>query len=187
MAQQKGISPLMVNVAEKDQTQQLRAYMDTILSMGDKTEVIPIIQPGPGMEYELTTAIKKLSLAEKPKIAFLQGHGEPPPDASIEVLQQLSVLYEIEPYTINDTSDIPGYYKTVVMIDPQDSIPTRDFQKLDKYLSLGGRMFLSYSLLESNIQAQYLGVLPDIGIKGWLAGKGINLNENYVIDASCGW
>ncbi len=185
-AQQEGISPLSVNVSEKDQVQQLRAYMGAVLTMGDKKEVIPVISPGPGMEYALTTAIKKISVTEKPKIAFLQGHGEPPVNASVEVLQQLSVLYDIEPYTINDTSDIPSYYRTIVLIDPKDTIPARDFARLDKYLSLGGRMYIAYNPLESNIQSQYLGPLPDIGLKGWLAGKGININDKYVIDASCG-
>lgn len=185
-AQQKGISPVMVNVTEKDQVKQLRAYLGAVLQMGEKTEIIPMVQPGGGMEYSLTTAIKKISVTDKPKIAFLQGHGEPSPNASVQVLQQLSVLYDLEPLTITDTADIPSYIKTIAIINPTDTFPQSHFAKLDKYLSTGGSIYLAYSNLQTDLQSQYLSALPDIGIMGWLADKGITMNNQYVIDANCG-
>lgn len=185
-AQQKGISPVMVNVTEKDQVKQLRAYLGAVLQMGEKTEIIPMIQPGAGMEYSLTTSIKKISVVDKPKVAFLQGHGEPSPTASVQVLQQLSVLYDVEPLTITDTADIPAFYKTIAIVNPTDTFPQGDFAKLDKYLSTGGSIYLAYSNLQTDLQSQYLSSLPDIGIMGWLADKGITMNNQYVIDANCG-
>jgi len=185
-AQEKGISPIMVNVTEKDQVKQMRAYMGAVLQTGEKTEIIPMIQPGAGMEYSLTTSLKKISVTDKPKVAFLQGHGEPSPNASIQVLQQLSVLYDVEPLTITDTTEIPAYYKAVVIIAPTDTIPPNHFAKLDKYLSMGGGIYLAYCNLQSDLQSQYLSELPDIGIKGWLADKGITMNNQYVIDAKSG-
>lgn len=185
-AQQKGISPVMVNVTEKDQVKQMRAYLGAVLQMGEKTEIIPMIQPGAGMEYSLTTSIKKISVMDKPKIAFLQGHGEPSPNASVQVLQQLAVLYDVEPYSITDTADIPAYFKTIAIINPTDTFPDSDFAKLDTYLSTGGAIYLAYSNLQTSLQSQYLNTLPDIGIMGWLADKGITMNNQYVIDANCG-
>ncbi len=185
-AQQKGINPVMINVTEKDQVKQMRAYLGAALQMGDKTEIIPMIQPGAGMEYSLTTAIKKISVLDKPKVAFLQGHGEPSPNASVQVLQQLSVLYDVEPYNITDTSDIPVYFKTLAIVNPIDTFPSSHFAKLDKYLSTGGSIYLAYSNLQSDLQSQSLNALPDIGIMGWLADKGITMNNQYVIDANCG-
>ncbi len=185
-AQQKGISPVMVNITEKDQVKQMRAYLGAVLQMGDKTEIIPMIQPGAGMEYSLTTSIKKISVLDKPKVAFLQGHGEPSPNASVQVLQQLSVLYDIEPLTITDTTDIPAFYKTIAIINPTDTFPQSEFEKLDKYLNTGGSIYLAYSNLQTDLQSQYLNTLPDIGVMGWLADKGITMNNQYVIDANCG-
>jgi gliding-associated putative ABC transporter substrate-binding component GldG len=185
-AQQAGISPIMVNVRERDQVKQMRAYMGAILQMGEKKEVIPVIQPGTGMEYALTTAIKKLSVTDKPKIAFLQGDGEPPINASAQLMQQLSVLYDAEPYTITDTAEIPSYYKTVAIIDPKDTIPESHFRKIDQYLARGGGIYLAFNNLQGNLQQGYLGTAPDIGIKTWLLEKGITVNDFYVIDANCG-
>jgi len=76
-AAQNGIQPVVINVREKDQMQQQRAYMGAVLSMDERKEIIPLVQPGLAMEYTLSTAIKKLSVIEKPAIGFLTGNGEP--------------------------------------------------------------------------------------------------------------
>jgi len=185
-AQQAGISPIMVNVRERDQVKQMRAYMGAILQMGEKKEVIPVIQPGSGMEYSLTTSIKKLSVTDKPKIGFLQGHGEPSINASTQLLQQLRVLYDPESYTITDTANIPTYLKTIAIIDPKDTIPESHFRKLDQYLASGGGIYLAFSNLQGNLNQAFLEVGPDIGIKSWLSNKGITINDFYVVDANCG-
>ncbi len=185
-AQQAGISPIMVNVRERDQVKQMRAYMGVIMQQGEEKEVIPVIQPGTGMEYALTTAIKKLSVEDKPRIAFLQGHGEPSPNASMQLLEQLSVLYDVEPYTITDTAGIPSYYRTVAIIAPNDTFPRSHLDKLDQYLAQGGNIYLAYNTLQANLNQAYLQESIDIGLKTWLSEKGITINDFYVIDANCG-
>src|SRR5690625_7267793 len=95
----------MVNVNQKDQASQMRAYMGAVLQMGEKREVIPMVQPGGGIEYELTTAIKKQAVDETPKIAFLQGHGEPDREAMGHVKEMQSVLYDQEEYTMGDLTE----------------------------------------------------------------------------------
>ena len=43
-AQQAGIRPIMINVRERDQLKQQRAYLGAIVQMGDKKDVIPFFQ-----------------------------------------------------------------------------------------------------------------------------------------------
>ena len=57
-AVKNGIQPVMINVREKDQVKQQKAFMGAAVSMGDGKEIIPFFQPGAAMEYALTTAIK---------------------------------------------------------------------------------------------------------------------------------
>ncbi|MFT7159020.1 MAG: gliding-associated putative ABC transporter substrate-binding component GldG [Bacteroidia bacterium] len=185
-AQQNGIQPIMVNVQEKDQVQQLRAYMGAVLMMGDQKEMIPLIQPGVSMEYDLTTSIKKISVADKPKIALLQGHGEPGLQEVAQLAQQLSVLYGFEPYTISGTEEIPTFYKAVVIINPIDTIPGSHFGKLDNFIAQGGNIFLSYTNLKPELQQGRLGISGETGFTGWLANKGINMGRQYVIDDNSG-
>lgn len=185
-AQQAGISPIIVNVTDKDQVQQLKAYMGALLIMGDRKEIIPVIQPGVDMEYGLTTAVKKLAVTDKPKIAFLQGHGEPVLQEVVQLAQQLTVLYDIEPFQLSDTSTIPSYYRAVLMIRPTDTIPAYDLAKIDQFLAGGGSFFLSYGNLNGDLSSGYLSQAPNIGITDWLRSKGINMGNQFIVDTECG-
>jgi len=64
--QQNGISPIMINVREKDQMTQQKAYLGALIQLSDRKEVIPFIQPGAAMEYALSSNIKKLAVTDKP-------------------------------------------------------------------------------------------------------------------------
>ncbi len=185
-AQQNGIQPIVVNVTEKDQVQQLRAYMGAVLMMGDKKEIIQLVQPGVSMEYDLTTSIKKISVEDKPKVALLQGHGEPGIQEVAQLAQQLSVLYDVEPYTIKATEDIPAYFKAVALINPSDTIPASDFDKLDNYMAQGGSVFVAHSNLNGDLSTGMLSVGSDLGLKDWLQTKNIAMGEQFVIDANSG-
>ena len=66
-AAQNGVQPLLINVREKNEVIQKRAFMGAVLKSGDMQEVLPFIQPEGPMEYQLTKAVKKLSKSVKPK------------------------------------------------------------------------------------------------------------------------
>ncbi len=185
-AQEKGIRPVMVNVTQKDQASQLRAYMGATLQMGDKTEVIPLVQPGAGVEYALTTAIKKLSVDEKPKVAFLQGHGEAGSAEMVQVMEQLSVLYDPEDYTITDTTVIPTFYRSIAIINPVDSFPQSHLAQLDQYLNAGGHLFVALSNLQPDLNQGFLSVAPPTGLNEWMKKKGWSLTNDYIVDAASG-
>jgi len=184
-AQQNGVSPVMVNVTERDQVQQLRAYMGAVLKMDDRKEVIPLIQPGAAMEYAITTAIKKVSIADKPKLGLIQGYGEPSIRALPQLMEQLSVLYDVEPFNLRDTSVVPSYYRSLIWIYPKDSVDQYEFAKLDKYLNNGGGLFIAHSNVEGDLQQGLLSNTTDVGLKGWLAGKGLTVDDRFVVDAQC--
>lgn len=183
-AQQQGISPIIINITKSDQVQQMRAYMGAILQMGDKSEVIPVVQPGSSMEYDLTTSIKKLTLVDKPKLGLIQGHGEPSTNGLAQLAQQLSILYDIEPYTITDSTEIPLYFKVLTLIHPTDTISRNDFDKIDRYLESNGKLFVAYSHVGGNVNRGVLSISPNIGLSTWLTTKGIVLESQFIIDAN---
>ncbi len=111
-AMQNGIQPVMINVREKDQMKQQRAYMGAVLSLGERKEIIPVVEPGLAMEYTLSTAIKKLAVVNKPSVGFLQGNGEPSMNELAQVNQELGILYNVEGITITDSTSIPGHIRS---------------------------------------------------------------------------
>ena len=185
-AQQSGIQPVIINVSEKDQVQQLKAYMGAVLMLGDQQEVIPVVQPGVDMEYGLTTAIKKLAVIDKPKVGLIQGHGEPTLQEVVQLYQQLSVLYQFVPLDLNSVAEISSDYKSILIINPSDTISQDHFAKMDKYLSLGGSAFVAYSNVIGDLSTQQMTTANDIGLNGWLTQKGINIGNQFVIDSQSG-
>ena len=184
-AVQNGIRPVMINIREKDQIKQQKAYLGATLSLGDKREVIPFIQPGTGMEYALTTAIKKISVSDKPSIGFIEGHGEASLAELAQVDEQLRVLYNTEEIRLSDTSSIPGKFKTLAWIRPTDSIPPSHFQRMDEFLAKGGRLAIAINRVNGDLQNAF-GSAVTTGLESWLSQKGIVVEDNFVVDAKCG-
>jgi gliding-associated putative ABC transporter substrate-binding component GldG len=184
-AMQAGINPVLINVREKDQVKQQKAYLGAVVTYGDKKEVIPLIQPGSAMEYSLSTSIKKLTVDDKPQIAFLEGHKEASLSSMMQVLQSLSVLYDVEPLNLSNADLNLNKYKTLVIVDPKDTIPPEQLRKLDEFLSLGKNIYIAMNRVDGNLQTAS-GTEVNTGLERWLEEKGIRVNPNFIIDENCG-
>ncbi len=184
-AQQNGISPVMINVRERDQMKQQRAYLGAVIQCGSSKDVIPVIQPGTSMEYALSTSIKKTTVNDKPLIAFLQGNGEQALSAMPEVYQTLAITYGITNVTIDSANGIPDEYKTVVVVAPSDTVKPYVFNYLDVFLARGGRLLLAINAVNGNLNGGN-GIAVNTGFSEWLKLKGVEILPEFVIDISCG-
>ncbi len=179
-----GIQPMVVNVREKDQVKQQKVYLGATLQHGEQSEVIPFIQPGAAMEFALSSAIKKISVTNKPVVGFLQGHGEPDLSAMPQLLEQLSVLYQVEPVTLTDsTYDLAGI-PSLMVVAPTDTFTPVELSYLDRYLSEGGKMLMAVNGVEANTSSMQGSVL-ETGMREWLDKKGLVLGKKFIIDAQC--
>lgn len=184
-AMQSGIQPVVINVRDKDQMKQQKAYLGALIQMGDKKEPIPFMQPGSPMEFALSSAIKKLSVKDKPYVAILKGHGE----AGLSDLQQaaagLMVLNNLEEYEMNDSVPVPDRFTTIAIIDAKDSFPESHLAQLDAFLAKGKNIFISYSRLSADLQSS-MANSKTTGLEQWLKQKNIIIEDQLVIDAQCG-
>lgn len=184
-AAQNGVQPVLVNVREKDQMKQQRAFLGAVVQMNDEKEVIPLIQPGAAMEYALSTNIKKLSVTEKPYVGLLQGHGEPSVAQLPQISNSLGILYNFEDVTLNDSTGIPARYKTVAIVAPTDSFPQTQLNQLDAFLAQGGSLFIAMNRVDGNLQ-NAMGSPITTGLETWLQNKSIQVENSFVTDANCG-
>jgi gliding-associated putative ABC transporter substrate-binding component GldG len=183
-ATNNGIQPVLINVREKDQVKQQKAFLGAVISLGDKQEVIPFIQPGSAMEYALSTAIKKLSITNKPVIGLLAGHGEATAEELGQLNQQLSILYTTQDIRL-DSGNIPETVKTVVVIRPNDTIPPAQLEQINQFLARGGNLLLALNRVNGNLQ-QSFGYAQATGWESWLQQRNILLEDAFVVDAKCG-
>ena len=186
-AAKNGIQPVLINVREKDQAKQQKAYMGAVVQYQDKKEILPFIQPGAAMEYDLSTKIKKLTVTDKPKIGIMQGYGCPNFDKMQAVIRALSVLYDVQPVRFDDSTYTLKQYKTVAIVAPKDSLSPFVFKQLDRYLSEGGKLFVAVNRVEGKLQNYPpMGATLNTGLETWLSNKGLTVENNLVIDAKCG-
>ena len=181
-AMQQGVRPLVVQARERDQFKEQRAYMGAVLQHNGQTEVIAAIQPGAAMEYALSSAVKKIAATDKPRIGFVQGHGEASPQAMPEVLQAMSVMYQPQPVQLSDSALLS--FKTLVIVAPTDTFMPQDLARLDAFLAAGKGVFVALNRVQADLQGGG-GTSLNTGLEAWLAQKGVTANDNFVIDAKC--
>ncbi len=184
-AQQSGIRPVVINVRERDQMKQQKAYLGAILQYGEKKEVIPLIQPGAAMEYDLSSSIKKMTLKQKTQVGFLQGNGEPKLQEMPQLDQQLAIMYDVKQVTVNDTTNIPANLKTLIIVAPKDTIPPIVFTKLDAFLASGGRILVAINRVQGDF-SNAQGKSVTTGLADWLNKKGIKVEDDFIIDVNSG-
>ncbi|MDX2305417.1 MAG: Gldg family protein [Microscillaceae bacterium] len=185
-AVQSGIRPILVEVRDKNAMKQQKAYMGAVLQLGEQKEVLPVLQQGTELEYALTTSIKKLTALDKPSIAFLQGHGEPALQELGQAYQALSVLYTLEPLTLNDSTAISPKYRTIAVVAPRDTLPPNHLRQLDDFLGKGGKILLALNRVDGDLGGQTpTGVALGTGLEPWLAKKGVRVEQKFIIDAAC--
>ncbi len=180
-----GVQPVMINVREKDQMKQQKAYLGAVISMGDRKEVIPFMQPGGPIEYALSSAIKKLSVTNKPKVGILEGYGCAGLSELGQVRQGLEVLYDVQSLHLTDTTGIPEDIRTIAIVRPRDSLPQFVFTQLDAFLKRGGNIFVAINRVKGDLQRAY-GQVLNTGLESWLLSKGISVAPDFVVDVKCG-
>jgi ABC-type uncharacterized transport system involved in gliding motility auxiliary subunit len=126
-----------------------------------------------------------MAIVDKPKVGILQGHREPSLGAIPQLREQLQILYNVEPVRLTDTTNIPADVQALVLVNPKDTISMVEFTKLDRFMDQGGGILVAYDNFVGELNSGFISNPPDIGLKGWLGGKGIILNDQLVIDVNC--
>jgi gliding-associated putative ABC transporter substrate-binding component GldG len=188
-AGQAGVAQIQVQVEEKDQIKAQVAFMGADIQLGENNEAIPMISTTQGLEYKLSSAIKKLSVSEKPVVGFVQGHGEASFGDIWEAKQAIDVLHKTELVRLGDSSVNLDRYHAMAIIDPTDSLSYFEISRLDAFLNRGGRLLLAFNRSHADLTKEQYSHSVSTGLESWLASKGIEVNNNVVTDIMCqqGW
>ncbi len=183
-AQQAGVMELQVQVREDDQFKAQKAYLGAVVQMGEESEVIPAIGQSQGMEYSLSTAIKKLSVKDKPVIGILQGHGEAPLQQLQYAINAMEVLNRVEPVYLTDSTQELLKYEAVAIVAPRDSFPQSHLDQLSQFLSTGKGIFVAINRVGADQSSQW-GVPVNTGLESWLSQWGVEVSNHYIVDLQC--
>lgn len=178
-----GIHPVPLKVREKDQVKVQKVFLGLVIQVGDKSETIPLIQPGIAMEYNLSTLIKRLTIQDKAKIGYITGHGEPVLATLDQMTKELSVLYDLKVINLNRRMDLSDF-KAIIILSPFEEITKREFKRLDNYLGTGGSLFVGIDRV-NGILNHGIGVGVNTNLETWLEEKGILVEDAFIVDRKC--
>jgi gliding motility-associatede transport system auxiliary component len=178
-----GVEPVMINLREKDEMKQQKAYLGAAIYLGSSAEAISFIRPGGAMEYELISAIKKLLVTDKTPIGLVGGQGEPSIEQFEQAIVSLEVMYDLEEISLDSAVD--QEYKTIAIVDPSSSFSEENLKVLDEHLSQGGNIFIALDRVEADMQ-NGRGESVSTGLEIWLGEKGLQISDEMIVDNSCG-
>ena len=175
------IPPVQIQVIESDNVQLKNAYMGVAIQYVDGREAIPVVQDLSTLEYDLTSAIRRLTQDDLPTVGFLTGHGEPNPMQDMQALvQSLSRNYQVQPVAVQDGGLAPRP-EALLVVAPADTLPEAHLRALDAYVMEGGRVALLINRIATNLQMGQATEL-NIGLDPLLNAYGAGLTPNLIMD-----
>ncbi len=183
-AQQQGIPPVDVQVVKEDKFEVKRAYLGLVMMYEDKKETLPVIQNLGSLEYDISSALKRLTTRQKKRIGYTIGHDETDLSTMKDAYQTLSSQYELTPVSLPGTGSIPADLATLLVIAPQKKFNDSSKFQIDQYLMHGGKIAFLLNKENASLQSQYAQPL-DINLDDQLAQYGSRVNADLVRDAQC--
>lgn len=142
------------------------------------------------LEYILISSIKRATQHIKPRIAFLQGHGELEFKQTQRVRSLLTPYYTVEDLELKDSIDALKGVSGLIIARPTKPFSEKDKYLIDQFLMNGGRLMCFIDKL--NIQEDSLRknsfthtTRLDLNLDKMLFDYGIKIKDNLVFDVQC--
>jgi len=184
-ARSLGVYEIQLTAIQKDQFEQKNGYMGVALIYHDRHEVIPLIQDTNGLEYQLTSAIKKLLQGQSKVLGVTQGYGEQTLFEGLDNLRQLlSQNYEVIPVDLA-AGPVPDRVDTLLVAGPTQRLPDDRLYALDQFLRSGKNLAVMAAMVKADPRTTMQGNLVDSGLGRLLAAWGVRVAPDLVYDAQC--
>lgn len=182
-AQQNGVQPVLLDVRQRDQVSQKKVYLGAVFQYQGHSQTLPVIRPGAGLEFDIASTIRKLTVNKKPKIGLLQGSGEPSQRDLGDLMKELNQEYNVINVGGLDTAQVSPDIKVLLIIHPTQKVSSHALQAIDQYIMAGGKVVFAIDRVRVDLQRGMADDL-DTGIEKLLTDYHIPVKENLVRDAN---
>jgi gliding-associated putative ABC transporter substrate-binding component GldG len=183
-AQEQGIAPVQVQVVNADKLEVKRGYLGLVMLYEDKKEVLPVVQNLSSLEYDISSALKRLTTRTKKKIGYTTGHGEAEISTMRQAYQALAQQYDPVPVDLSKGAPVPSDIAALLVISPQTAFQDSAKYQLDQYLMRGGKIAFLLNRINATLQTR-TGQPLNLGLDDMLESYGIRVNPDLVRDAQC--
>ncbi|KAA0207715.1 MAG: Gldg family protein [Ignavibacteriaceae bacterium] len=185
-AQKYGINPVQVQVVDKDKLEVKNAFLGLVLLYGGKQEALPLIQSIDNFEFELTTAILRITNEKQKKIGYLQGQEEYAINSFETLNSILTKQYELVPVNVSLNNPVPEDIELLVVAGPKKDFELDRMYLIDQYIMRGGKVIWLLNKVIPNFQQQVIiGDQVNLNIEQMMQHYGLKVNMNLVRDLQC--
>ena len=214
---EKGLKPTELNVKAKEGSKQQIIFPGAMVSykgretsmhllleqLGSSSETV-LNNSIQNLEFNLATAVNKLIINDKPKIAFITGHGELNDKDNYSAREALSEYYSVEKVQLNgkinalterNTSDssrvgIYNKYTAIIIAKPDSAFSEKDKFIIDQFLMRGGKILWLVDGVNAEMdslqkKSSTLGLANEINIEDQLFKYGVRINPDLILDVTC--
>jgi ABC-2 type transport system permease protein len=214
LLEEQGLQPTNLRVNKKGEASQLIIFPGCMVTYKGRQAPVQLLMTQLGqdpqkvlnnsiqaLEYNLASAIEKLSARLKPQIAFLEGQGELPRPDNVDFESALSEYYTVDRVTLNQkinalairmktdsvTEQFVNKYRAIIIDKPVKPFDEKDKFIIDQFIMRGGKVlwmvnpvFASMDSLEK--YSSTIGIVNDINLEDLLFSYGVRLNDNLLMD-----
>ncbi len=211
-----GLQPIIIHEREQNgKTAQTTVYPYALMKYKGRKAVVTLLKNTRGLsgEENLNASIEQLEFAfmealhllqqtETPRVAILEGHGEPDEAHTYDLMAALSKYFQIDrgsltppsPEGKGDSIAIDAHmldgYKAIIIASPQTAFSDAERFVIDQYIMRGGAVLWALNGVRFSEQVlQREGFTPiialDLGLTEMLFKYGIRVNPALVQDVQC--
>jgi len=206
----KGILPMDIVYMKDGSQSQMLLWPGAVIDYGGSTvntiQFLPGTSPGKpydlngitemiensinNLEYMLISSLRRATQKSKPRVGFLQGHGELTFAQTQRARSLIAPYYAIADVTINDSLAALENIDGLIIARPTQKFNDRELYIIDQFVMRGGRLmcFLDALNLDEdslNKNGMTHTTRNETGLERMLFDYGLKLNDNYVVDARC--
>ena len=209
-AKGKGIIPMDVVYSKDGAQSQILVWPGALIEYGGSTvqnvQFMPGTPPGKpysidgltemiqnsinNLEYILISSIRRATAKSKPRIAFLQGHGELTFAQTQRARALISPYFSIADIEIKDSLAALDKVDGLVIARPRSRFTDKELYIIDQFVMRGGRLMCFLDVLNLNEDSLNMKGMThttrnETGLERMLFDYGIKINDNYLVDVRC--
>lgn len=212
--QKQGLTYSSIRVKEKGGHSERIVFPGALVTFREKTVPVQLLKTQlrtpdadivnrsiNNLEYEFASAFRQAVTKQRPRIAFLEGHGESLPIEVMDITEALKAQYDVYRVRIDGKIDAlssknPGIstrlnkYEALVVSKPDSVFSDRDRYVIDQFVMHGGKILWCIDAMDPHVDSlrnsQFsIATAQELGIEELLFAYGARINKDLVLDRSC--
>lgn len=176
-----GVAPVRLTFIAKDKYEIKDGFMGAVLLHADKKETIAVIRDIAGLEYDLTSRIKKLVQKEPRVAAILDGKGTAP--LSSEIMDNVRENYEVRHFDVGRPLDLTGAPQSLLIIGPKENFTEGEMARLEQMILAGVPTAFFLDTKDVNMDSgAFFASNVATGLEKLLGHWGLGLKNGFALD-----